>query len=73
MTQLYDTDYVIIKADGEPLEGLDIIYHYTQIIDSINGNGGYKLHDGEELVAMTALPQALQERYIAYLTEEVTA
>jgi hypothetical protein len=71
MTQLYDTDYVVIKADGEPLEGLDIIYHYTQIIDDINGNGGYKLHDGEQLVAMTDLPQALQDRYIAYLTEEV--
>lgn len=67
--QLYETDFVIIKADGEPLESLDIIYHYSQIIDDINGNGGIRLSYGEQFMAMTSLPKALQKRYIAFLTE----
>lgn len=65
--QLYETDFVIIKADGEPLEELDIIYHYSQIIDDINGNGGIRLGYGEQFMAMTSLPKALQERYLTYL------
>ena len=65
--QLHATDFVIIKADGQPLEGLDIIYHYSQIIDDINGNGGIRLGYGEEFIAMTDLPQALQNQYIDYL------
>ena len=65
--QLHATDFVIIKADGQPLEGLDIIYHYTQIIDDINGNGGIRLGYGEQFVAMTELPKELQIQYINYL------
>jgi len=68
--RLYETDFVVIKADGQPLWPLDVIYHYSSIVDDINENGGYKLHDGEKLVAMTALPKELQDQYITYLSEE---
>ena len=70
MKQLYATDYVLLKADGQPLEGLDIIYHYTQIIDDLNSNGGMRLGYGEEFVSMTELPKELQARYLAHLNEE---
>lgn len=67
--QLYETDFVIIKEDGEPLEGLDIIYHYSQIIDDINGNGGITLNPGEQFISMTSLPKNLQDQYISYLKQ----
>jgi hypothetical protein len=67
---LYETDFVIIKADGQPLEGLDIIYHYSQIIDDINGNGGIRLGYGEQFISMTCLPKELQERYLTHLKLE---
>ena len=68
--QLYDTDFVIITENGEPLEGLDIIYHYSTIVTAINDNKAFTLEDDEELVAMTDLPEELQNRYIAYLSTQ---
>jgi len=64
--QLYPTDFVLLK-NGEPMEGVDIIYDQG-FIDELYEHG-FKLHEGEEFVAMTALPQELQDKYIAYIEE----
>tara|TARA_Y100001973_G_scaffold28904_1_gene43573 strand:- start:36952 stop:37158 length:207 start_codon:yes stop_codon:yes gene_type:complete len=65
--ELYETDYVILYY-GEPSEPLDVIYHYTSIIEMIN-DGGLSLAEGEEIVSMTKLPQELQDKYIKTIKE----
>ena len=65
--KLYETDYVILY-NGKPSEPLDVIYHYTSIIEMIN-YGGLSLAEGEEIVSMTELPQELQDKYIKTIKE----
>ena len=64
---LYSEDYVVVDAKGEPVFDLDLIYHYTTIIDDINDNGGFTLQEGQRLVSMTQLSDELQQRYLDYL------
>jgi hypothetical protein len=63
LSRLYSQDYVILNSDGMPIEGLDVIYHYTAIIDEINSNGKFLLNEGCKLVKMTDLSVDLQEKY----------
>ena len=65
--KLYETDYVILY-NGKPSEPLDVIYHYTSIIEMIN-YGGLSLAEGEEILSMTKLPQELQDKYIKTIKE----
>tara|TARA_Y100001938_G_C7981676_1_gene374720 strand:- start:302 stop:550 length:249 start_codon:yes stop_codon:yes gene_type:complete len=63
-------DYVILYK-GEPSEPLDVIYHFTSIIEMVNDRG-LSLAEGEEVVCMTELSQELQDRYIKDITERNT-
>ena len=36
-TKLYDTDYVLVDSKTKkPMEGYEIIYHYTSVINDFN-------------------------------------
>ena len=65
--KLFEEDYVILY-NGEPSEPLDVIYHYTSIIEMFNDDG-FSLAKGEEIVCMTELPQELQDKYIEEIKE----
>ena len=54
-------DYILWdKSNNKPLERLDIVYHYTSIIELIND--GFKLNESEEFVCVAELPIAWQEK-----------
>mgnify|MGYP001326388178 CR=1 FL=1 len=61
--ELYSSDYVIVnKKTQEPVESLDVVYHYSTVIDLIN-TGESPLYEGVEFVSMTQLSEELQQRY----------
>tara|TARA_Y100001963_G_scaffold50699_1_gene70918 strand:- start:43 stop:252 length:210 start_codon:yes stop_codon:yes gene_type:complete len=64
--KLSKEDYVILK-DGVPISPLDVILHYTSIVEMFND--GQRLYEGEEIVRMTELPQELQDEYIKTIIE----
>lgn len=64
--KLSKEDYVILK-DGVPISPLDVILHYTSIVEMFND--GQRLYEGEEIVCMTELPQKLQDEYIKEIKE----
>ena len=65
MKQLSSEDYVLLK-NGQPLESLDVIYHYTSVIEHFN-DYEFNLENGEEFVCMTDLSPELQKEYIKEL------
>ena len=65
--KLHHRDYVAVNAMGQPIEPLDIIMHYTSIIEEYNE----QLKDvGYQFVRMTDLGQDLQDKYLKHLKEE---
>ena len=55
LTNLSKEDYIIWNNNlYMPKEDLDIVYHYTSVMELINN--GFKLNDGEEFVCVRALP-----------------
>ena len=66
MIELYATDFVLLK-NGEPMEGLDIIYVQSSIDELYEC--GFKLQEGEQFVAMSDLPSEWKNKYIAYIRE----
>lgn len=59
--KLYPTDYVIVDSQTKkPLEGYDIIYHYTSVIEVLNEK---LINDGYEFMCMTELPKEEKEQY----------
>lgn len=65
--KLYDHDYVLLRKD-EIAESLDVIYHYSSIIDLFND--GFQLNDDEAFVSMTSLSFEQQEKYITHLNNK---
>ena len=65
MKQLSNEDYVLLK-NGKPVESLDVIYHYTSVIEHFN-DYEFNLEKGEEFVCMTDLSPVLQKEYIKVL------
>lgn len=65
MEQLSNEDYVLLK-NGQPLESLDVIYHFTSVIEMFN-HYDFNLKKGEEFVCMTDLSSLLQKKYIKEL------
>ena len=65
MEELSNEDYVLLK-NGKPLESLDVIYHYTSVIEHFN-DYEFNLENGEEFVCMTDLSPELQKEYIKEL------
>ena len=62
--ELYNSDYVIVdKKTQEPVESLDVVYHYSTIVDLVN-SGECPLYKGVEFVPMTRLSQEMQQKYI---------
>ena len=44
--ELYNSDYVIVdKKTQKPIESLDVVYHYSTIVDLVN-SGECPLHEG---------------------------
>ena len=67
--KLHREDYVHCM-DGKPTEGLDIIHHYTSVIDRVNEEcfkGNLGSGHGEEWVRMTELPKDIQDKYLNYI------
>ena len=59
-------DYIIWdNKNNAPKEALDIVYHYTSVMELINN--GFKLYEGEEIVRMTDLPLKWQRLFDAEL------
>ena len=59
--KLYPTDYVIVDSQTKkPLEGYDIIYHYTSVIEVLNEK---LINDGYEFMCMTELPKEEKEQF----------
>ena len=57
--KLSNEDYVLIE-NGEPKEDLDIVYHYSSIVEMVNERQAYL---GGEYVCMTELSPELQLKY----------
>lgn len=64
--KLHHRDYVAVNEMGEPVCPLDIIMHYTSIIEEYNEQ--LEKH-GYQFVRMTDLPQDLQNKYLKHLEE----
>jgi len=61
--KLCEDDYVRINTEtGEPVEGLDIIYHISTILSE-----DMELALNEKFISMGDLPKALKDRYIKAL------
>jgi hypothetical protein len=54
-------DYILWdKLNNKPLEDLDIVYHYTSVVELIND--GFKLNESEEFICVAELPISWQEK-----------
>ena len=67
ITKLYDTDYVIVDSKTkEPMEGYEIIYHYTSVINHFNE---MLMEEGCEYVSMSELSDEDKNKYIETIKE----
>lgn len=58
---LYDTDYVIVDSKTKkPMEGYEIIYHYTSVINNFNER---LMEEGCEYVSMSELSEEDKKKY----------
>lgn len=58
---LYDTDYVIVDSKTKkPMEGYEIIYHYTSVINNFNER---LIEEGCEYVSMSELSDEDKKKY----------
>jgi len=56
-------DYIIWDNEkNEPLEDLDIVYHYTSIVELIN-NDNFALRSNEEIICVAELPLKWQKKF----------
>ena len=66
--KLISEDYVLVnRITKKPVEGYDTIYHYSSIIDMLNGNNDMRPKPNHEYISMTALPIEEQKKYLEYL------
>ena len=62
---LYDTDYVLVEINSQkPIEGYNIINHYTSVIDEYNLMLSKNM---VEYVPMTSLTKEEQNKFIERL------
>tara|TARA_A100001391_G_scaffold170271_1_gene131244 strand:+ start:1110 stop:1319 length:210 start_codon:yes stop_codon:yes gene_type:complete len=60
--KLYSTDYVLVTLDTQkPIEGYNIINHYTSVIDEFNLQ---LTNNNVEYIPMTSLSKEEQNKYI---------
>jgi len=65
--KLYDTDYVIVDSKTKkPMEGYEIIYHYTSVINGFNEK---LMKEGCEYVSMSELSDEDKNKYIETIKE----
>ena len=71
MIKLYNTDYVIVDSKTKkPMEGYEIIYHYTSVIDNLNEK---LMTDGVEYIPMSELSKDDKKKYREIINEmEIT-
>ena len=66
-TKLYDTDYVLVDSKTKkPMEGYEIIYHYTSVINAFNDR---LMKEGCEYVSMSELSDEDKNKYIETIKE----
>jgi hypothetical protein len=66
-TKLYDTDYVLVDSETKkPMEGYEIIYHYTSVINDFNER---LMKEGCEYVSMSELSDEDKNKYIETIKE----
>ena len=59
MENISREDFILVnKETQQPIERLDIVYHYSTVIELVND--GFKLRDNEEFVSVAQLPLNLQ-------------
>jgi hypothetical protein len=61
MENISREDFILVnKETQQPIERLDIVYHYSTVIELVND--GFKLRDNEEFIFVNQLPLALQRQ-----------
>lgn len=61
MENISREDFILVnKETQQPIEALDIVYHYSTVIELVNN--GFKLRDNEEFIFVNQLPLALQRQ-----------
>ena len=61
MENISREDFILVnKETQQPIEPLDIVYHYSTVIELVNN--GFKLKDNEEFIFVNQLPLALQRQ-----------
>lgn len=61
MENISREDFILVnKETQQPIERLDIVYHYSTVIELVNN--GFKLRDNEEFIFVNQLPLALQRQ-----------
>ena len=61
MENISREDFILVnKETQQPIERLDIVYHYSTVIELVNN--GFKLKDNEQFVFVAQLPLALQRQ-----------
>lgn len=61
MENISREDFILVnKQTQQPIERLDIVYHYSTVIELVNN--GFKLKDNEQFVFVAQLPLALQRQ-----------
>ena len=61
MENISREDFILVnKETQQPIERLDIVYHYSTVIELVNN--GFKLRDNEQFVFVAQLPLALQRQ-----------
>jgi hypothetical protein len=59
MKNISKFDYILWDTKNDkPIEDLDIVHHYTSVIELIND--GFKLQDGEQFICVAELPYKWQ-------------
>lgn len=61
MKNISKEDYIIWDSVSQsPLEDLEVVYHYTTLIDIVND--GFKLREGHSWMCVASLPMSLQKQ-----------
>ena len=60
MKNISKEDFILLNTKtNKPIEDLDIVYHYTSVIELVNTRS-IKLGENEEFVCVAELPLSLQ-------------
>tara|TARA_R100000458_G_C8055966_1_gene101028 strand:+ start:315 stop:512 length:198 start_codon:yes stop_codon:yes gene_type:complete len=60
--KLYETDYILVNSKTKkPIESLDVIYHYTSVVELLNET---MIKKNIEYMSMSELPKKIKDVYI---------